>query len=163
MGEDGRTIALDMLIEPDAPGSNARSCDDCGSGIDSHSGRSASAQPSVPSGYQTTLAYPMPMISFCRQPARARCHRTTDGRDVLARQRALQRVACARVTSLHAPTTSIGLPAPSRAQATRAVPGTLSGIRTGSLGAGSVGVGVGLGTTTGLGIVSGISMGSEPG
>jgi hypothetical protein len=43
------------------------------------------------------------------------------------------------------------------------VPGTLSGIRTGSLGAGSVGVGVGLGTTTGLGIVSGISMGSEPG
>jgi len=58
--------------------------------------------------------------SFCRQPARARCHRTTDGRDVLARQRALQRVACARVTSLHAPTTSIGLPAPSRAQATRA-------------------------------------------
>src|SRR5215471_1399767 len=48
-------------------------------------------------------------------------------------------------------------------QATRAVPGTLSGIRTGSLGAGSVGVGVGLGTTTGLGIVSGISMGSEPG
>src|SRR6516225_8836990 len=41
--------------------------------------------------------------------------------------------------------------------------GTLSGIRTGSLGAGSVGVGVGLGTTTGLGIVSGISMGSEPG
>jgi hypothetical protein len=46
-------------------------------------------------------------------------------------------------------------------QATRAVPGTLSGIRTGSLGAGSVGVGVGLGTTTGLGIVSGISIGSE--
>ncbi len=46
---------------------------------------------------------------------------------------------------------------------TRAVPGTLSGIRTGSLGAGSVGVGVGLGTTTGLGIVSGISIGSEPG
>jgi hypothetical protein len=45
----------------------------------------------------------------------------------------------------------------------RAVPGTFSGIRTGSLGAGSVGVGVGLGTTTGLGIVSGISMGSEPG
>ena len=41
--------------------------------------------------------------------------------------------------------------------------GTFSGIRTGSLGAGSVGVGVGLGTTTGLGIVSGISMGSEPG
>jgi hypothetical protein len=43
--------------------------------------------------------------------------------------------------------------------------GTLSGIRTGSLGAGSVGVGVGVGwgTTTGLGIVSGISMGSEPG
>src|SRR5437588_12984702 len=43
--------------------------------------------------------------------------------------------------------------------------GNLSGIRTGSLGAGSVGVGVGvgLGTTTGLGIVSGISMGSEPG
>jgi NADPH:quinone reductase-like Zn-dependent oxidoreductase len=39
----------------------------------------------------------------------------------------------------------------------------VSGIRTGSLGAGSVGVGVGLGTTTGLGIVSGISMGSEPG
>jgi hypothetical protein len=39
--------------------------------------------------------------------------------------------------------------------------GTFSGIRTGSLGAGSVGVGVG--TTTGLGIVSGISMGSEPG
>src|SRR6266446_8467538 len=38
-------------------------------------------------------------------------------------------------------------------QATRAVPGTLSGIRTGSLGAGSVVVGVGLGTTTGLGIV----------
>src|SRR5207253_1085227 len=37
------------------------------------------------------------------------------------------------------------------------------GIRTGSLGAGSVGVGVGLGSTTGLGIVSGISMGSEPG
>src|SRR5262249_59505093 len=97
------------------------------------------------------------------QPARARCQRTTDGRDVLARQRALQRVACARVTSLHAPTISIGLPAPSRAQATRAVPGTLSGIRTGSWGAGSVGVGVGLGTTTGLGIVSGISMGSEPG
>ena len=32
--------------------------------------------------------------------------------------------------------------------------GTFSGIRTGSLGAGSVGVGVGLGTTTGLGIVS---------
>ena len=28
---------------------------------------------------------------------------------------------------------------------------------------GSVGVGVGLGTTTGLGIVSGISIGSEPG
>jgi hypothetical protein len=48
-------------------------------------------------------------------------------------------------------------------QATRAVPGTLSGIRTGSLGAGSVGVGVGLGTTIGLGIVSGISIGSEPG
>ena len=47
----------------------------------------------------------------------------------------------------------------------RAVPGTFPGIRTGSLGAGSVGVGVGvgLGTTTGLGIVSGISMGSEPG
>jgi hypothetical protein len=41
--------------------------------------------------------------------------------------------------------------------------GTFSGIRTGSLGAGSVGVGVGLGTTTGLGIVSGISIGSEPG
>ena len=41
--------------------------------------------------------------------------------------------------------------------------GTFSGIRTGSLGAGAVGVGVGLGTTTGLGIVSGISMGSEPG
>jgi hypothetical protein len=41
--------------------------------------------------------------------------------------------------------------------------GTFSGIRTGSLGAGSVGVGVGLGTTTGLGIVSGISMGCEPG
>ena len=41
--------------------------------------------------------------------------------------------------------------------------GTFSGIRTGSLGAGSIGVGVGLGTTTGLGIVSGISMGSEPG
>jgi hypothetical protein len=39
--------------------------------------------------------------------------------------------------------------------------GTLSGIQTGSLGAGSVGVG--LGTTTGLGIVSGISIGSEPG
>ena len=50
-----------------------------------------------------------------------------------------------------------------RCKATRAVPGTFSGIRTGSLGAGSVGVGVGLGTTTGLGIVSGISMGSEPG
>ena len=31
--------------------------------------------------------------------------------------------------------------------------GPFSGIRTGSLGAGSVGVGVGLGTTTGLGIV----------
>jgi hypothetical protein len=41
--------------------------------------------------------------------------------------------------------------------------GTFSGIRTGSLGAGSVGVGVGSGTTTGLGIVSGISIGSEPG
>ena len=41
--------------------------------------------------------------------------------------------------------------------------GTFSGIRTGSLRGGSVGVGVGLGTTTGLGIVSGISMGSEPG
>jgi putative ABC transport system substrate-binding protein len=40
---------------------------------------------------------------------------------------------------------------------------TLSGTRIGSLGAGSVGVGVGLGTTAGLGIVSGISMGSEPG
>jgi|SRR5689334_22451970 hypothetical protein len=44
-----------------------------------------------------------------------------------------------------------------------AVPGTFSGIRTGSLGAGSIGVGVGLGTTTGLGIVSGMSIGSEPG
>src|SRR5262245_191032 len=43
---------------------NARYCDDCGSGIDSRSGRSASAQPSVPSGYQMTLAYPMPMIRF---------------------------------------------------------------------------------------------------
>ena len=41
--------------------------------------------------------------------------------------------------------------------------GNLLRIRTGPLGAGSVGVGVGLGTTTGLGIVSGISMGSEPG
>jgi hypothetical protein len=41
--------------------------------------------------------------------------------------------------------------------------GTFSGIRTGSLGVGSVGAGDGLGTTTGLGIVSGISMGSEPG
>jgi len=41
--------------------------------------------------------------------------------------------------------------------------GTFSGIRTGSLRVGSVGVGVGLGTTTGLGIVSGISIGSEPG
>jgi len=37
------------------------------------------------------------------------------------------------------------------------------GFRTGSLGAGSVGAGIGLGTTTGLGIVSGMSMGSEPG
>ena len=56
---------------------------------------------------------------------------------------------------------------PARARCQRpgnsCVPGTLSGIRPGSLGAGSVGVGVGLGTTTGLGIVSGISMGSEPG
>jgi hypothetical protein len=45
----------------------------------------------------------------------------------------------------------------------RLLEGTLSGIRTGSSGAGSLGVGVGLGTTTGLGIISGISMGSEPG
>ena len=67
MGEDGRTIALDMLIEPDAPGSNARSCDDCGSGIDSRSGRSASAQPSVPSGYQTTSAYPMARMFRIRE------------------------------------------------------------------------------------------------
>jgi hypothetical protein len=43
---------------------NARYCDDCGSGIDSRSGKSASAQPSVPSGYQTTLAYPMARIRF---------------------------------------------------------------------------------------------------
>ena len=41
--------------------------------------------------------------------------------------------------------------------------GTFSGLRTGSLGAGSLGLGVGFGNTTGLGIVSGISMGSEPG
>jgi hypothetical protein len=41
--------------------------------------------------------------------------------------------------------------------------GTFSGVRTGSLGAGSFGLGVGFGNTTGLGIVSGISMGSEPG
>ena len=41
--------------------------------------------------------------------------------------------------------------------------GTFSGVRTGSLGAGSVAVGVGLGTTTGFGMVSGISMGSDPG
>jgi len=40
---------------------------------------------------------------------------------------------------------------------------TFSGVRTGSLGTGSVGAGIGLGTTTGLGIVSGMSMGSEPG
>ncbi len=35
-----------------------------GAGSDTCSGRSASAQPSVPSGYHTTSAYPMPRIRF---------------------------------------------------------------------------------------------------
>src|SRR5262249_59815571 len=56
-----------------------------------------------------------------------------------------------------------GMPAVQPSAVETPLSGTFSGIRTGSLGAGSVGVGVGLGTTTGLGIVSGISMGSEPG
>src|SRR6266550_1119364 len=42
----------------------SRYCDIWGSGIDSCSGRSASAQPSVPSGYPTTLVYPMARIRF---------------------------------------------------------------------------------------------------
>src|SRR5262245_16141460 len=42
----------------------ARYCDEGGSGIDSPSGRWASAQPSAPSGYQTTLEYPIARIRF---------------------------------------------------------------------------------------------------
>jgi hypothetical protein len=58
-----QTVAIASLLSL-ATLRNARYCQGCGSGIDSCSGRSASAQPSVPSGYQTTLAYPRARIRF---------------------------------------------------------------------------------------------------
>ena len=57
------TFGLEHSLDEAAAKSRImRYCDNCGSGIDSRSGSPASAQPSVPSGYQMTLAYPMPRI-----------------------------------------------------------------------------------------------------